>query len=79
MTRAEYFPHPRIVVEVTKPRLVGIYVNGEKRDIPAGVEIRTGDSDGRLWVDFTKDSMPELEGFAGVNNVEVKYVDEQSE
>jgi hypothetical protein len=75
--KAEYAPLARIVVEVSKPRILGLYVNGEPRDLPAGVTVRTGETS--IWVDFTEDSMPELEGrgVGPARGIEVKWIEDE--
>lgn len=77
--KKEYAPKPRIVVEISKPRILGIYVNGEKTDIPATLEY----SESRYGrpnvnVTFIEDSHPLIEGMGvgSAPDIEIEFADE---
>jgi len=77
MTKADYAPLPRIVVELSRPVILGVYVNGELTEIPATLEFH--DRAGRLSVVFTEGAHPALKqfGIGSAPEIEVRMIDDE--
>jgi hypothetical protein len=70
-TNDEYAPLPRVVVELSKPHILGVYVNGKLRnDIQPTLEFE----ESRVLVLFREGEYPEIPGLVGpASNVEVRW------
>ena len=78
MVKKEYAPKSRFVVEVSKPRILGAYLNGEQID-PDSLQASVRADDSRIWVEVTQEVIEDMTGekhpFGSFTNMEVVFVE----